>query len=93
MLIGPRDGLPEEATQWIKNNSSLKVADLASQCVRKLDRLLDNKSELNELWMENEEDYPKWKGCVIGLREDLAKYAESSPASSPTSEKPWWRFW
>ena len=38
---------------------------------RLIDRVLASQSELNELWEENDEEYPEWKAGVLELRKRL----------------------
>lgn len=72
ILYGPRDGVPEEAIDWINNNKGVDVIGLKKICVDRINRVLSDKSELNELWAENEEEYNNWKNNVLELREALA---------------------
>ncbi|MDF1743638.1 MAG: DUF4259 domain-containing protein [Gimesia sp.] len=64
LLFHIRDNHPDNFKEWIQNNRDLKVADLKPMCVRSLNRVLSEKSELNELWSENEEDYSNWKNNI-----------------------------
>lgn len=73
LLNGPTDDLPEEATDWLKSHKSLKVAPLIPAAIAGLDRLLDETSEINALWMENEELYPQWKSSILALQKRLKK--------------------
>ncbi len=67
ILVEPREGVPEDAINWIDENKELDVAGLRELCVEKIDRVLAGKSELNELWEGNEEEYPEWKAKVTDL--------------------------
>lgn len=69
LLNGPREGLPEEAIQWIGDHQHLDVSCLKPVCERQLGRVLFEHSELRELWEENEEEYPAWKSHVQTLLE------------------------
>ena len=71
ILHGPRDGVPEDVVNWINNNRGIDVTSLKKICVDKINRLLSDKSELNELWAENEDEYDNWKNNVLELREAL----------------------
>ncbi|SFW40325.1 DUF4259 domain-containing protein [Cellulophaga fucicola] len=44
-----------------KLNLDLKLDDLKEPAIKALDIVISEKSELNELWSDNEELYPKWK--------------------------------
>lgn len=47
---------------------NLKVNDLQPLAIKALQKvLLEEKSELCELWAENEEYFPKWKATIDGL--------------------------
>jgi hypothetical protein len=52
-------------------HKDLDVADLKPLAVRALKRVLAENAELNELWSENEELYPKWKQGIIDVMERL----------------------
>ncbi len=45
----------------------LRVDDLKPLAVRALGKVIGENSELNELWSDNEELYPKWKGNIEEL--------------------------
>lgn len=51
----------------------LKVEDLKPLAIKSLQKVLGEHSELNELWSENEELYPKWKQTLLDLIERLEK--------------------
>ncbi|HLX54795.1 MAG TPA: DUF4259 domain-containing protein [Aquella sp.] len=53
--------------QFIEKNKTLNVSDLKTDAVKALERVIGNNSELNELWAENEELYPKWKANIDDL--------------------------
>ena len=48
-------------------------SDLKNKAIQALQRLLDDDSELNELWSDNEELYPAWKQGVEVLIQRLNK--------------------
>ncbi|KAB2818227.1 DUF4259 domain-containing protein [Phaeocystidibacter marisrubri] len=45
----------------------LVLDDLKEIARQALNRVISENSELNELWMENEDLYPKWKGNIEAL--------------------------
>lgn len=45
-------------------NPDVKVEDLKELAIKALQKVIGKNSELNELWEENEEYYPKWKGNI-----------------------------
>lgn len=49
----------------------LKLDDLKEPAVKALEKVISNNSELNELWAENEELYPKWKNNIKKLIDRL----------------------
>lgn len=51
----------------------LNVEPLRPLAVKGLQKVLSEHSELNELWSENEELYPKWKQTLLDLIERLSK--------------------
>jgi hypothetical protein len=75
LLNGPKEDLPEEALEWLKANTKLKVAPLVPIAIDGLERVLGDDSELNELWRENKELYPKWKKSIVDLSVRLEKVA------------------
>jgi hypothetical protein len=48
-------------------HKGLNVVDLKSISVSALKKVISDKSELNELWADNEELYPKWKNNIEEL--------------------------
>ena len=49
----------------------LKLDDLTGLAIKALEKVIGEQSELNELWSENEELYPKWKGNLNELIDRL----------------------
>lgn len=45
----------------------LKLDDLTGLAIQALEKVIGEQSELNELWSENEELYPKWKENINEL--------------------------
>ncbi len=43
------------------------LESLKETAIEALKKVISDKSELNELWSENEELYPKWKGNIESL--------------------------
>ena len=56
----------------------LDLCDLAPLAVRALKRVIDDQSELNELWAANHELYPKWRGNLEMLMERLGTGTQCS---------------
>lgn len=52
---------------FVSQHPKLKVDDLRADAVKALQKVIGENSELNELWSENKEDYPKWKGTIVDL--------------------------
>jgi hypothetical protein len=89
-VIGkPRPSLPENISSWIAKNKNLKVKDLVPLAIEKVQRVLAKDSELDELWAENEQDYPIWKKDV----EELCILLKSLPPQPEIPLKPWWKIW
>lgn len=61
----------EAMADFVDKHQDLKVDDLMADAVKALQKVLDKDSELNELWSENEELYPKWKENIEQLIERL----------------------
>jgi hypothetical protein len=58
----------DDMIEWAKENrSSLSVKRLVPQAVKALKVVLGKKSELNELWKENEAEYDFWKDKIERL--------------------------
>ena len=68
----PSPDLPEEVQQWVGAHRRLDVTALLPVAVAKVNRVLAAHSELDELWKENEVDYPSWRAGVDDLRSRLA---------------------
>lgn len=56
---------------WIASVKNTKCECLKSKAVQALNVLVSDKSELYELWFENEELFPKWKGVY---KEMIARF-------------------
>ncbi|MDI9882765.1 DUF4259 domain-containing protein [Flectobacillus longus] len=54
-----------------ERNPNIDLSDLKENAVLALKKLLGEDSELNELWLENEEDYPSWRQGIEKLIERL----------------------
>ena len=68
----PSDDLPEELKEWIKNNRDTKIDEsMTSQSQNAIARILDNNSEIKELWEESDE-YDKWVESVKDLERRIA---------------------
>lgn len=59
--------LPDNLLAWLQDNSSLHPEELTHRAVAKLERVLGDESELQQLWAENEEDYQSWVEQIRGL--------------------------
>lgn len=57
-----------------KYNSGLKVDNLIPLAIKALKKVIGSKSELRELWEENDELYPKWKKNIEDLITRLEKH-------------------
>jgi hypothetical protein len=64
LAFGLREDPPEDFQTWVASNGSLEVSNLFPHCIEGLRRLTSQNSELNELWAENDELYPKWKANI-----------------------------
>jgi hypothetical protein len=74
LLNGAPADSPESMMEWIASHKSLKVAKLVPNAIASLDAVISENSELNELWSENQELYPKWKADITALRDRIAMH-------------------
>lgn len=65
------DAEDENFYPFIANNKNTAVSDLKLDAVKALEKVISDNSELNELWTDNEELYPKWKRNIEELIERL----------------------
>lgn len=56
-----------------QRHPSLDFTDLKELAYKSVSKVLEQDSELNELWEENEEEYPLWRNEVETLIERLKK--------------------
>jgi len=65
--------VPDEAFyEWISTQDSEGLDALKGDIISGLKLVISEKSELNELWQENEEDYPAWKKNIENLIANLS---------------------
>jgi hypothetical protein len=57
----------EGLDQWLTSNKGKQVQNLKSVAIKALEKVINEGSELNDLWMENEEEYPVWKKNITEL--------------------------
>ena len=57
----------EEFYEWISNQEAEELEPLNESIAKVLKLVISEKSELNELWSENEEDYPSWRKNIEDL--------------------------
>jgi len=69
----PCPDLPDEVREWVGVHRRLDVTPLLAMAIAKVDRVLAAHSELDELWKENEADYPTWRAGVDDLRSRLGQ--------------------
>lgn len=82
-LLGqPAPDLPGGAGDWVQAHKSLDVTSLVPIAIRKIDWVLDDGSELRELWQENAADYSGWHENVSALKAKLS-YLAHPPAEQP----------
>ncbi|WP_162056495.1 DUF4259 domain-containing protein [Pontibacter pamirensis] len=61
-------------------NPQQDLSDLRDKALQALSKVLEDDSELNELWAENEEDYPAWREGVKQLIYRLVSRPPQTPA-------------
>ena len=70
--FSPDDENPLYVDTFSFRNPSIILSDLKTDAVSALHKVLSDNSELNGLWAENEEDYPKWKNGIEKLISSLS---------------------
>jgi len=79
-LLGqPAPDLPAGAGDWVQEHESLDASSLIPIAIKKIERVLDNGSELRELWQENEIDYSNWHESVLALKAKLLAATNTIP--------------
>lgn len=63
---------PLDVDTFLERHPAVNLAPLRETAVAALRRVLADDSELNELWMENETDYPAWRQGVEQLLQRLS---------------------
>ena len=51
----------EDYFEWIKSLKKIDLTSLQSKAIKVIDVIISDKSELKELWEENEELYSSWR--------------------------------
>jgi hypothetical protein len=64
---------PLDVDTFPDRHPELDFSDLQDKAVPALQKVLDNNSELNKLWAENEEDYPAWRQGIEQLIQRLVQ--------------------
>jgi hypothetical protein len=67
---GPIVAENESLTLWINRVNPSPTTDLVARSIQAIDRILENESELHELWQDTN-DYNEWKYDVESLRSRL----------------------
>lgn len=62
----------EEARDWLSRQNADSIIVYKQKLVGLLEKVIGQDSELNELWEENEEDYPEWKGNIQSVITSLS---------------------
>jgi hypothetical protein len=68
----PSKDLPAEASAFVARHPGFNAGQFAKDAVTALDLTLGETSQLQQLWSENEADYPAWRAAVTELRERIA---------------------
>lgn len=67
----PSSDLPTCARAWIDSHLCMDVSLIRFLAEKRVDRVLSEGSELDELWRENEAGYDTWRNNVISLKARL----------------------
>jgi hypothetical protein len=57
---------------WLSKQDKSGLSEYKGSIVSGLNLVLSDKSELNELWQENEEDYPVWRRNIENIISNLS---------------------
>lgn len=57
--------------EWLAKQDKSGLSELTESIISGLELVLSDKSELNELWQENEEDYATWKKNIENIISNL----------------------
>jgi len=57
----------DDLSSWLEAQDKEQAAPHKSGLVIALGKVLSEASELNELWLENEDDYPAWKANIESI--------------------------
>ena len=60
----PEQEEPMGVDTFSERNPGIDLSDLRQMAVNALKKVIGENSELNELWEENEEEYPLWKAGI-----------------------------
>jgi hypothetical protein len=71
----PSTNLPDEVSQWVKSYEAQDSSELIPVALQAIDRVIDDNSELKQLWEENEKDYPVWYETVLSIKDRLVSLA------------------
>jgi len=64
---------PLDVDTFSSRNPNVVFSDLKADAITALKKVISGNSELNELWEENDEDYPEWRAGVDKLISSLSK--------------------
>ena len=67
----PAAGLPDEATAWVKANRSIVRPEYRAAALVAVDRVLNDGSELRDLWSDSEDGGHKWIAALNDIRRRL----------------------
>lgn len=71
-ILTDNDELDEDFTNMVESADKEQIKALLSKAAEVTEYILGEESELNELWMENEEEYTKWQNNIKLLQSRLA---------------------
>ncbi len=70
---GPREGVPDEVLTEIRKYKSNQAEYLYTKCIKAIDRVTGEDSELFDLWEETGENFEVWLNDVKELKDGLLK--------------------
>ncbi|MCG8652644.1 MAG: DUF4259 domain-containing protein [Pirellulales bacterium] len=71
LLRSPRPELPETACRWIADHSTLMPFELVPAAIDGMEAVLDEPSEMRELWEDEAEHYAQWQAYMAQLTDGL----------------------
>lgn len=90
---GERNSYTRTADTWVTRMARLRPSRaLTRKALDAIDRILGAPGELQEAW-NTPELLERWRAGVLELRGRIEDGGSAAAEGTPTSGKPWWKFW